>query len=1104
MRSSHFLLSVLSGFLVSTALSSSALAQKGRYFGDSSPWQVADVRGDDSGGQEYCVLSRAYNEDVAITIAENAQGETSVALHFLKEHMDFSGIDSAVFDPGAGQTREASATPLSDSSVMVKIGRDPAFFKALAKTGFLRVALKGQNFNFDLSDFDQGRSQLKACIASLSSQSTMAIAKSEIVTPEPALRESYTAESGVSTPVANVDAEKVIAPPSAPMASAASSVASAPVALAKPVEAVNTAGKEAEIVSLRNEIKHLEDRLAVNRAGEKNMAELSEQVQMLTQENVSLREKQQALGSDVARSAVTDTAASEALEQRVHALLVENETLKTEQLAAEAMRKDNSALQTQLREAEQRRAALQTQILSLEQEKTTLSAKAEAAASEVASLESVSAPAVESADLQGGQLDALRGRNTELMKLVEQAQYNQQDLQQKLNAETKKVETLQAGIAANKANSSGDLQQYEQKIAALQVQLIEAQSVLDASRAAQANEVASLKSGSDELVDMQEKLMMLEAQQKRDAAAYEGKISGLSTELASAKAALEGKEAAGATEIAALKSESQKVAALQAQLDAAEKARAAEAAAHGQEIQAVQAELAAAKVALDGVRVAQSDEMKAVQAERDRLKADLANLESQAGQQQQGDLALREELRGLQDVNSALVAENASLKEHASVHEAQLQELKLSLDKMRSAQDKLAMRLQESEAALKQSEARQEELAQQLKGAQGERDEALAQAAVVPEPVRVVEEVVIEKRIEEDDSSAVAEIVSATAATVAVVSSSTKDVVSDGAVAVQEESLENVHAIAAKRNLETMREDAVEQIAEQEPAYGEEEIAAPYEVADMRNYENEAQRLEQELSREIERGEPLQVRKRAEIVEDVKPVELEKPKVEVNENLAAKPAAENAVAEVEEVEELAPMPSAAPQDVAANEMERLEREMDQGTDMVSQAQAPQAGTIAQNTVSADMPHSNGRSVEALLSEAGIRPSQGVQPVASKPADGVMAYQWSVGSVYGMSEQQVLVDQSDFDEKVKEYLMRTEARCEGEFAVVPSDSTDFGSMRVDAYDVACMSGGVEGAASLLFYNQNGYFSAISHEGEASNMEVTMGLRDNLVKSFSNPS
>ncbi|NCT41168.1 MAG: hypothetical protein GW778_05865 [Alphaproteobacteria bacterium] len=138
----------------------------------------------------------------------------------------------------------------------------------------------------------------------------------------------------------------------------------------------------------------------------------------------------------------------------------------------------------------------------------------------------------------------------------------------------------------------------------------------------------------------------------------------------------------------------------------------------------------------------------------------------------------------------------------------------------------------------------------------------------------------------------------------------------------------------------------------------------------------------------------------------------------------------------------------------------------------------------------------GNAVERVLSMAHISGVSKVTAVADK--DG--AYQWRTGGLYGSGEQRSISNSAQFDEYVKDYLMKTEARCPGDFAIFPDDSTESGAMRVDSYEIACVGANISSSASLVFYNEGDTFTVLAHETEADKMGQAMSVRDKIFASL----
>lgn len=143
-------------------------------------------------------------------------------------------------------------------------------------------------------------------------------------------------------------------------------------------------------------------------------------------------------------------------------------------------------------------------------------------------------------------------------------------------------------------------------------------------------------------------------------------------------------------------------------------------------------------------------------------------------------------------------------------------------------------------------------------------------------------------------------------------------------------------------------------------------------------------------------------------------------------------------------------------------------------------------------------NANDGSVARVLKTANVEGLSSVKKI-NKAGD---AYQWRAGSLYGSGEQRKMTSPAQFDEFVAEYLTRTEERCSGDFAIMPDNSTDSGSMRVDSYEVACVGNGINSSASLVFYNDGDVFTVLAHETKTEDMDKAMLARDKVFDSLTN--
>ena len=1359
MRSSRFLLSVLSGLALSSSLVAPAMAQRGVRFSDPEPWQVSDVRGQESGGQDYCVLSRAYSDKVAITIAENKQGEASIALHFMKGQINTAALRDVVFDPGAGQQRVSAANPLNDTSFVARIGRDPVFFKALQETGYMRVGMGGASYSFDLADFDQGQSQLSACIASLatSDDGEAYVAQGAVVQPEPVEAESVSAwrddaahqrlerelersDRRIETLVADIDRLKadkhdlekaVAAAERDDKAFDLDALQKRSGDLVKQLEAARGAHDDLQdsldverdrSLALQTEIERLERDGETSRVEmEKEISALQEELQAAQAEIVRLdvdeRNYRQKAGDDIAAlqaqlKAAEQQASADGQAQALQLaqLTAERDELEKVLRVHEDQLKAGSALQEDLQADIERleatgkvqqkdadrvladteeKLALAEEALKAETDKVTalqadlhalsaaklalsheasqetadLMAQLEAREAELASLEAVGAQQEKAATMAADEVEdltvQLEAAQNKIMRLEQTGDEQQKmaegevaDLMVRLEAAELRVDELENAGAAQQKTAKAELSELTAKLEAAEAKVASLETESEAQQLAAGDEVADLtaqlqareaeiailketgaeqqKLAKGEVKDLakslkaaEDKLAALEAESEAQQEMAESEVADLVAKLEAAEGRATDLRVAGQAQqdlaagevedltvrlkaaekqvaaleksaerqqeaaegdvadliakletaegkLAALEEDSaeqqelaeSEVADLMAKLEAAEgkvavlekdgavqqeladnevadlaaQLEAAEAkiagferngaeqqeAAHNElvsltaQLEAAQAQVKAleatgdeqqktaegeaaqltellaaaeARVAtLEKTSEEQQIEMAALVAERDGLKHVLDEQEARSGQVAQVQTDLQVQMEALVVSNEALTVENASLKEHAAVHEAQLAGLRDSLVEREQAYEEIAARLDKADRALVESDGQKHELARRLSDAEAARTQQVD--SVIP----VVDGATGEAREASEASEAAIVVVADT---------------------LQEETEEVVSVV----------EDTVEEIVVEEqsaPAVARvDAVIEPYEPPIVQAYQNEAQRLENALSQEVARGESVEPV--SEIVPDTviaseaveAPVTVEIADVvfdDVSDDVLVESdslpvpveghvAEEASVAHyIEPVETVLDEQAEAVAAVARKMEPARGVETDIGVDIQTVAAEPM---LVEDPV-IDRSAAGRDTVSAMLLEAGIAPSAAVQSVAGAAADGVEMYQWQVGPIYGSSEQQLLANSVQFDDKVKDYLVRTQARCDGDFAVIPADSTDYGDVRVDSYDVACMQDGVQASASVMFYHQDGAFAAVAHEGEVTHMDTVMDLRDRLVASLSDRS
>ncbi|MEM7651404.1 MAG: hypothetical protein AAF204_04905, partial [Pseudomonadota bacterium] len=166
MRIRYFVSSaaIIGTLLASSALVGDAMAQKGTMMSPSTAWAVNKVSNQ---AGPYCTMARQFNKNTVLTLAQNENSETSIAFDFQRPAFQAGGNMNVVLDPGAGQQRVYQTRLVSNKAFVVRLGRDDSFFKALERTGSLRVEVNEQSFHFNVSDIDKGQFKLDACVANM-------------------------------------------------------------------------------------------------------------------------------------------------------------------------------------------------------------------------------------------------------------------------------------------------------------------------------------------------------------------------------------------------------------------------------------------------------------------------------------------------------------------------------------------------------------------------------------------------------------------------------------------------------------------------------------------------------------------------------------------------------------------------------------------------------------------------------------------------------------------------------------------------------------------------------------------------------------------------
>ncbi|MBI4031749.1 MAG: hypothetical protein HY370_08715 [Proteobacteria bacterium] len=273
-----------------------------------SQWSVSKIASRADDNNSYCAMARRYGGDTILTMARNSLQETSMAIDFQKNMLDSGQSYNIVLDAGFGQQRTFDLQPVSGKAIVVRMGRDEAFYDALERSGSLKFVVGDSAYSFSMPDIAEGQMQMQGCTASLAG---------------PAAGDTVNAGSSMtpempSSPVAAVDRQTA-------------------------TDGVSAAGMEAD--ALREENARLRSALErerrsfenqyMNQSGSSAASELAEKVRILESENVVLKQKVSSVPQQISAApppscSAPDTLAQDALARDLQSLRAENDRLRSE------------------------------------------------------------------------------------------------------------------------------------------------------------------------------------------------------------------------------------------------------------------------------------------------------------------------------------------------------------------------------------------------------------------------------------------------------------------------------------------------------------------------------------------------------------------------------------------------------------------------------------------------------------------------------------------------------------------------------------------------------------------------------------------------------
>lgn len=127
-------------------------------------WRIGTI---DSEGAPYCAMVSKYDKDVFLAFARDQDGYGSLALDTSSD-LFTPDLDYEVsLTPGSAKKGNYAGHASSPRSVVIQIGKDDAFYKAMSKADALHVSLPVANVSFVLNNFNASYKDLVDCAGNI-------------------------------------------------------------------------------------------------------------------------------------------------------------------------------------------------------------------------------------------------------------------------------------------------------------------------------------------------------------------------------------------------------------------------------------------------------------------------------------------------------------------------------------------------------------------------------------------------------------------------------------------------------------------------------------------------------------------------------------------------------------------------------------------------------------------------------------------------------------------------------------------------------------------------------------------------------------------------
>lgn len=1067
MRMNKYLASTLfTGLFISAAIFSPAQGQE-QSLQPQGAWALTKVDRSEQGGNSYCTLSRKYDQDIVLSLGRNQTEEYSLAIDFQKQTFEKDKSLKINLQPGPGQIRAYDMMPTSDKALVIRLGWDTGFFDTLNKSQNMKVKIGDKAYAFAMPEIQKGQGDLQDCMEGLkaaSKGSEPAQQTKDVLAAEASDSKEFTAGK-TGEKIAVAASEKSV------LQNFADGITAQEPKLNDEGDAKrkNFGGNGEEKANKKPEAK-AEAKVAKTEAP---LPPVAEAVAAAPQPELIKRPAPKVAAAapvvpapelaKIAPAAENDNSASEiaALQKRLDQMAAENIALKDKAPANDTAPAET---QKQLAAASSEKKALEAKIKALEEKQAKLAKPEDVAKTDARNKELEIKNAQLEESLRGAQirigetavnteaaalrkladlevkLAAAKNDNATLAKQLESMKVQQED--GRLTAVAGDWDLENATKRFNEAEREiGRLgKQLEQERMSCNREKAEIEQMLFDPAVTDQKQIQKLSKLEKDLDDANAKL---KDSAKQVQAAVDQQLAAKTQELSAKAQAAEMAKAAAAQQVATLQ---QNLAQKDQEL-AALRASGAEAATLKQTLASKEQELAAAKAQpkVDPAATAKqiADEVAKAKAASD---AQIAAMQQTLAAKDQELVAARAQLK----VDPAATAKQI---------ETEVAKAKAASDAQIAAlQQTITAKDQELVAAKAQPKADPAATAQQIA------------AEVAKTRVPLEAEIAKLKADAAAKDQQIATIQAAPRTDPAIMKQ-----VADMQAAMAE-LRKNNDALRDQNNLIRAEADKMNaQIVENASNGG----ARVDQVASM---QLEMDNLKQQIVRKDTQN--LTYQNQIAVLQQ----ETAQLKSQVTNNASARSA------ETGQVSELTRQIQGLQKQIT--DMERRNEAADRSASAQPYAtMQPAAGNYAapvQAAASSNAAYDAG-GIKGLLQKAGVSTS-GINKTSGMP--GAENFGWMDGSnVKGTAS--VKSSSGSFDDQVSQYIAHQKTQCGGgDFASMPSPTNAGGAKRTALYETACVNGGQSMSSSLIFFEDQGRFVAISNQIDAADMDIAMDSRDKI--------